>query len=962
MLHLDWRFLPVFDPSNLGTEYVGTYDPILVATSVVIAILAAFVALSISSRIAAAQSSRARSAWISAGAVVMGGGIWAMHFIGMLAFSLPCGTSYNPLGTLASVIPGILASGVALSVIGRRREPSLLQLLTGAVLMGAGIGVMHYSGMAAMEPEALLRYDPVWAATSVVVAVALAFLSLGIRFYFARGRSSSTPATIAAAAVMGCGVACMHYTAMRASLFFPQTQLINVPMNLSPTTLAVVITIVTVLIASITLVASFAGRQVELALELRAEIIERERGQSELIKARHQAEEANLAKSQFLATMSHEIRTPLNGVIGIANLLASTPLNERQGRLVDNLARSGRTLLALINDILDFSRIEAQELDLFEAPFEIREVIAEVTDLFAEQSGSKNLELVYSVADDVPAQLLGDAVRLRQILINLIGNAMKFTERGEIIIDVSLAHEEDGALTLAFSVADTGIGIAREKLDQVFEPFRQVDASMTRSRGGSGLGLAITKHLVELMGGRIRVESELNSGSRFLFTTRVRRTVSDTPRATQQVARPLRTLLVDTNAASACVIHRYLASWKIAPTVVATAPEAMTTWRESVAAGTPFDVAVIDLKGLGAEGVELARAIRAEGRAAGTEIILLVGINNLADNDDTDTIGALATFTKPARPSALFDCFSSIASGAGRQGIAPLMSWRAARGAVPCFDAQVLVVEDNPVNQEVVTGILGNMDCRVVTAVNGRSAVELFSKQDFDLVLMDCEMPVMDGFEAACRIREVEAARAASADGAHAIHTPIVALTAHALAEIRERCLHSGMDDFLVKPFDELQITEMLRQWIPGRERTSRDKLASSAPPQLATRIDVASAAHAVIDIEAIKRIQAIPGSGGATLFERVVSQFNSTAPALAAAIREQYEAGDADVLWRTAHSLKSSAATLGAERVARCCAQIESLARDAGVKAVGELVRSLEAELAAAQDGLRELIGAEHV
>lgn len=586
MLHLDWRFFPTFDTIDPATNYIGVYDAGLVATSVVIAILAAYVALSISGRIAAAHTGRSRWAWISAGAIVMGGGIWAMHFIGMLAFSLPCGTGYSLLGTLASVIPGILASGVALSVIGRRREPSLIQLVIGAVLMGAGIGAMHYSGMAAMEPRALLRYDPSWVAISVVVAVTLAFIALSIRFRFARG-ASSVSATLAAAAVMGCGVACMHYTAMRASLFFPIAGGHIAQMALPPTTLAVIITIFTVAIASITLVASFAGRQAELALSLRGEIAERERGELELIQARQQAEAANLAKSQFLATMSHEIRTPLNGVIGMANLLASTTLNNRQAELVDNLARSGRSLLALINDILDLSRIEAQELALFEAPFEIREIIAEVADLFGEQCCSKGLDLIYSIAEEVPRQLLGDAVRLRQILINLIGNAMKFTEQGEILIEVSVAERESNEIALQFSISDTGIGIANDQLKQVFEPFRQADVSMTRSRGGSGLGLAITKRLVELQHGEIHVESEPGVGSRFHFTARFRlpTAVPSTLHENRHVARPLRTLLVDSNAVSARIMRRYLISWKIEPTVVNTVTKARSAWKKAHAAG-----------------------------------------------------------------------------------------------------------------------------------------------------------------------------------------------------------------------------------------------------------------------------------------------------------------------------------------------------------------------------------------
>jgi two-component system sensor histidine kinase/response regulator len=963
MLHLDWRFFPVFDSIDPTTDYTGVYDPGLVVTSVVIAILAAYVALSISGRVVAADTKRSRWTWTSAGAAVMGGGIWAMHFIGMLAFSLPCGVGYNPIGTVLSVIPGILASGVALYVISRDEQPGFVRLSIGAVLMGAGIGTMHYSGMAAMQPQALLRYDPAWAAVSVVTAVVLAFLSLSIRFRIRWRQSSSAPATLIAAAVMGCAVAGMHYTAMRASLFFPLYGAPEFQMAMAPLPLAVVITIFTVLIASITLIASFAGRQAELALSLGAEVAERKRSEAALVEARHQAEQANLAKSQFLATMSHEIRTPLNGVIGMANLLASTPLNNRQAQLVDNLARSGRTLLALINDILDLSRIEAHELTLFEAPFEIRELIADVTDLFGEQCGSKGLDLIYFVAEDVPVQLLGDSVRLRQVLINLVGNAIKFTEHGEILVEVSFARYESDALILAFSVEDTGLGIARDKLTEVFEPFRQVDASMTRSRGGSGLGLAITKRLVELQGGEIGVESEPGGGSRFQFTARFRRvasTIAETPLPGRHIARPLRTLLIDTNAVSARVLRQYLVRWKIEPIVVNTARKAKATWEKALAANAPFDVAIIDIKGLGAEGIELARMIRETQHDTATEIILLVGMNNLADDDGIETLGAAAILTKPARPSALFDCFVSIANGASDKGIAPLVTRRSSRAVMPRFDARVLVVEDNPVNQEVAKGILENMDCHVETAANGRCAVERFTRGSFDLILMDCEMPVMDGFEAAQRIREIEAETGRQSGEDRLPRIPMVALTAHALAEIREKCLHSGMDDFLVKPFDELQISEMLRRWIPSCEREAREKLLPGAET-IAALEGSSDSTVAVIDLTAISNIRAIQAKDDTSLFERVVSQFDRTAPSLAAALRTQCEAGDAEAVWRTAHSLKSSAAALGAGRLSRRCAQIETMARESGAAPIHGLLDALETDLAAAQSGLRELVGEGH-
>jgi len=286
MLHLNWQFLPVFDSVDPASDYVGVYDPWLVATSVVMAILAAYVALSISGRIVAAKTRRTRWAWTSAGSIVMGGGIWAMHFVGMLAFSLPCGVGYNPIGTVLSIIPGILASGVALSVIGRKEQPGTIRLSIGAVLMGAGIGAMHYSGMAAMEPQALLRYDPVWAAASVFTAIGLALVSLSIRYRFRGPHFSSIPATLIAATVMGFAVAGMHYTAMHASLFFPLLNTPNSLMQLPPLPLAAIITGFVGLIASIALIASFAGRQAELAFRLKAEIAERERGEAELIQAR----------------------------------------------------------------------------------------------------------------------------------------------------------------------------------------------------------------------------------------------------------------------------------------------------------------------------------------------------------------------------------------------------------------------------------------------------------------------------------------------------------------------------------------------------------------------------------------------------------------------------------------------------------------------------------------------------
>ena len=512
---LNQFFLPFSGSVNRATEYHGIYDARLVAASVAIAILSAFVALSISARMSAAATPRGRWTWASAGAVSMGGGIWAMHFVGMLAFELPCGVGYDPLGTLLSMIPGMLASGVALHAISRAVAPSLKRLGVAALLMAAGIGTMHYMGMAAMVPQALLLYDPGLVALSIVVAVALAFLSLSIRFRF--GHLSGKQRTLIAAMVMGFAVSCMHYTAMHAAEFFPDPEIESLEMSLAPTILALMITMITVLVAAVTLASTYAARQIELVSQLsneasRREAVEREvrhgrarlqaivdsvadaivtidrtgciqqwssgaerifgynldevagrelpmllaephrahyveyiesylgsrdaeitsigrelsairkdesifpidltvtevRGieevlftailrditarkqvEEELIEARRQAEAASRAKSGFLATMSHEIRTPMNGVLGMANLLASTALSERQGRLVQNLLRSGQALMGIINDILDFSKIEAGRLELLDADFDPRDVISDAAELFCERCATK---------------------------------------------------------------------------------------------------------------------------------------------------------------------------------------------------------------------------------------------------------------------------------------------------------------------------------------------------------------------------------------------------------------------------------------------------------------------------------------------------------------------------------------------------------------------------------------------
>jgi CheY-like chemotaxis protein/HPt (histidine-containing phosphotransfer) domain-containing protein len=495
---------------------------------------------------------------------------------------------------------------------------------------------------------------------------------------------------------------------------------------------------------------------------------------------------------------------------------------------------------------------------------------------------------------------------------------------------------------------------------------------MTRSRGGTGLGLTISRQLVEMMGGRIDVTSEFGRGSRFEFSIRCGRLgdAEGIERVTRCIERPMRMLLVDTNAVSAHILSLYLTKWTIDAELASTIGEAQAALEQAALeqasdeSGSGFDVVMLDLKGLGTPGIELARKIR--GRTSPPALILMTGLDGSLADDTIDTLGAFATLTKPVRPSVLFDCLAAIASGNHDTGIAPFFVRRNNGWKAPKFSARILVVEDNPINQDVASGILENMGCRVVTAPNGRLATRLVAQERFDLILMDCEMPEMDGFEATKRIRDLENLVHGLAESeAAARRLPIIALTAHALADIREKCLRAGMDDFLVKPFDEQQMAQALSRWLgatAGGEKGSAPGESPAEPDATAPGCEAGSgasgrAALPAIDLSVIDGVRSFQGQKGRVLLQRVVRQFATTAPEIGVTIRNAASAGDSTAAWRAAHSLKSSAAALGALRLSRSCAEIERLAREIGSEPVEPLLDGLDAEVAAAVHGLGALL-----